>query len=218
MPTFRPDSSGDLEFKEQAKFYHANFEGGNARSRIVIDNDGRFIVSTRRESDGAQKPIYPVTWYGAKFFCETIGGRLPTNAEWEKAARGIDGRRFPWGDTVEGGESNLSFMLPGSAWGVATVGSYTGDVSPYGVYGMGGNVSEWVSDWFDPDYYFYAPADDPGGPLYSSSYEVTVRGGAGCCTTGLEATAFYRYGSEPTKSQGPREHGRDIGFRCAADP
>ncbi|TKS59203.1 MAG: hypothetical protein EWM72_02405 [Nitrospira sp.] len=152
-------------------------------------------------------PALYVTWYEAKNFCTAKGKRLPTEAEWEKAARGPNGNLFPWGAAVPDTQRAMFGQHHVHEIPIlAAVDSHQAGKSPYGYHHMAGNVAEWAQDWFGFDYYAYMPERNPLGPT-RGRYK-TLRGGSWKSNQIMLRTAT-RGGSVPD------QRSATIGFRCA---
>ncbi|HSA33425.1 MAG TPA: formylglycine-generating enzyme family protein [bacterium] len=158
-------------------------------------------------------PMTCVTWHGATAYCAYVGQRLPTEAEWEKAARGTDGRKYPWGN--EGLSCDYAVISEASAGGdgcgsggTMPIGSRKAGISPYGAYDMIGNVWEWANDWYGDTYYETSPANDPAGPESGTSH--VVRGGSWYTYRDvIYLRTSYRYFYKPHMLSD------FAGFRCA---
>jgi formylglycine-generating enzyme len=158
------------------------------------------------ELDGAgtdaDLPVRNAAWGDAAAYCAWRGARLPTEAEWERAARGSDARRFPWGD---GAADCGRAALAGCGSGPVAVGGLDGD-GPFGTSDLVGNVAEWVADYYLSDYYAQAPASNPPGP--SAGGERVIRGGS-WLDDPAAASAWMRRHADPLNPVS------DVGFRCA---
>lgn len=189
--------------EEYVKFLNAK---GTHEGYIDIDSpyckiekiDGKYSVKKGYE----KHPVVEVSWFGADAYAKWVGKRLPTEAEWEKAARGTDGRIYPWGNTFDRSKCNVNMQ------GTMPVGSYPESKSVYGCYDMGGNVWEWVADWYNEDYYKNSPVVNPKGPP-TGSHRVW-RGGSWLGNQFTVRTCVRNYLT-------PNETRNTGGFRCARD-
>ncbi len=191
--------------------------------KFVVATDRPPLLDWRYDGGNFQEsmshhPVMHVSWYDADAYCRWAGKRLPTSAEWEKAARGEDGRIYPWGNQPAGlsranfGRTGLSgpvrdrperlLLYPP----IISVDKYENAVSPYGVFQMAGNVAEWTADWYDPNYYKTAPDRNPKGP--DRGTQKAFRGG-GWIDSSPSVRPAQRNGAEPTVKM------NWLGFRCA---
>jgi formylglycine-generating enzyme required for sulfatase activity len=188
------------------------------KNLVTVGMYEKFCQDTRREMPSApdfnpnwfkkDHPIVDVSWEDAKAYCDWAGGILPTEEQWEKAARGTQGRKYPWGDTFDTSKLRCSMTDWGDAGGTASVDSYPLGASPFGVLDMAGNVWQWCADW----YYAYGIGSqtNPSG-VSSGDYRV-LRGGSWCNYDPVIFRSAYRARDEPSFRDS------DNGFRCCAPP
>jgi formylglycine-generating enzyme required for sulfatase activity len=194
----------DAFWIDETEVTNAQYEGcvvaGKCRASGCADdaqlNDGR-------------QPVVCVDWSDAEAYCRWAAARLPTEAEWEKAARGTDGRTYPWGN--EPATCEYAVMDDGSGSGCGQhkpwpVGSKPRGAGPYGTLDMAGNAWEWVADWYDSGYYARSPGRNPGGP--DSGEARVLRGGP------WPGGQYYVRCANRVRID-PAYRGNFVGFRCA---
>jgi iron(II)-dependent oxidoreductase len=170
------DMQGIEENKDALSIFEQNDYG-------IIRRGGRWMPAPRFR----KHPMVSVTWQGAQLYAQWAGMALPTEAQWEKAARGTDARLYPWGNRFSAQncnckQSGLSHTTP--------VDNYRGGISPYGCWDMAGNVWEWCFDWYAPDYYSSSPDSEPLGPL-SGEMKILRSGGWGADAASMRCCARY---------------------------
>ena len=209
--------SGPPHQVELDAFYMDQYEVTNALYKACVDANV-CVHPTQYDSGYSRKeyygepefdnyPVIYVDWNMASAYCEWRGARLPTEAEWEKAARGTDGRTYPWGEGIDCSKANYrnDAQRKYCVGDTTEVGSYERDISPYGIYDMAGNVVEWVDDWY---------AAYPGNTIENSHYGTTVRvvrGASWYASGGLQGLSVRDKGL-------PDNSNFHTGFRCARSP
>jgi len=203
-PEDAPGHEVDLPAYEIDRFevISADFATFVEATNYVTDAEQAGKKSWRDEfSEGRENhPVVRVTWNDAAAYCEWVGKHLPTEAEWEKAARGTEGLAFPWGNAWDPSKANVKVS---GLRDTAAVGSFGAGASPYGVEDMVGNVWEWTADWYQA-----YPGNTAGDPYYGEQCRVT-RGG-GWFDDEAQSTVFNRNCAAPDKTAID-----ELGFRCA---
>ena len=219
LPNERPEHTVMLDaysidqYEVTLGLYRKFLESGKQESPATWDSEAAAVVGDR--------PAMGMKWESAAAYCRWAGKRLPTEAEWEKAARGTDGRRYPWGDMqpfVDIANYNRGMWVSEAVTLAAVTGGLDGmsvrhglkegGRSPFGLSHMAGNVAEWVADWYERDYYPKSPGKNPLG--LTTGEKRVLRGGSWAdVPSALRVTA--RFSAEPDFED------RTIGFRCAMD-
>jgi formylglycine-generating enzyme required for sulfatase activity len=217
-----PDGEGDKDEHPRHQvyldaFYMDKFE-------VTVARYAEFMRSTNRSKPAywdrvdinkhGNLPVIGVDWHDAEDYCRWAGKRLPTEAEWERAARGTDGRTYPWGN--EGPTPRLAnfgkdYTNVNNVYdeSLAPVESFEAGNSPYGLHRMAGNVWEWTADWYDEHYYKKSPPQNPKGPSSDTGKKV-LRGGSWTNVPGNVRSADRNRYTPTTRYS-------HLGFRCAQD-
>jgi formylglycine-generating enzyme required for sulfatase activity len=189
-------------------YYIDLHEAANSDYKKYLEATGSKALPRYWDDPNFNQPTQPVvgtTWKEAQAFCQWNNKRLPTEAQWEKAARGKRPVKYPWGNE-EPDKTRLNFNS--HIGKTAPVGSYPTGKSDYGVFDLSGNVAEWVQDWHFPEYYLFSPKENPPGPE-KGHYKI-IRGG-NWKNKAEDVRLTYRNATVP------KARSKTVGFRCAAD-
>ena len=194
------------------EFYIDKYPVTNEKFARFVESSG-YVTDTKKIGPGSsyrnrmKHPVVQISWNDAAAYCRWAGKRLPTEAEWEKAARGTDGLKYAWGNSWVG--SKLIWSRNSGSQVHSVERSYNTHKSPYGAVDMAGNTWEWVQDWYKKDYYWNAPKSNPKGP--NSGKRRVMRGGSWYDAKTRYFRAANRNGINPGGGNLSR------GFRCAND-
>ena len=214
-----PEGKGRADESPQRSVYLDEFaidqvEVTNERYMAFVKSIGHrtppnpYGTGTLESIEGIEQlPVVQTTWYDAKAYCSWAKKRLPTEAEWEKAARGTDGRLYPWGNQPPTAKRANFDREWEDEQTLHAVGTLSGGDSPYGVKDMAGNAREWVSDWYDAEYYQHAPNRNPQGPDKKGVVR-SIRGGSWHSPASDITTSARGRGGFALQTHG-------TGFRCA---
>ena len=215
-----PDGEGD---KDEHPRHRVSLDAYSMdKFEVTVSRYAKFLQLTGRRdpqywnqvntSKHSNLPVVGVDWHDAEAYCQWAGKRLPTEAEWEKAARGTDGRTYPWGNGQPTPKlanfNNKMYVKNAYDERLAPVDSYETGTSPYGIHHMAGNVWEWTADWYGDQYYAKNPPKNPQGPSKGDSK--VIRGGSWDIEPGDVRSAVRLWFS-------PAYWNFLIGFRCAQD-
>lgn len=195
-------------------FYMDKYEVTVGRYAKFLEATGNIGAPEEWENVNLQRdselPVVGVDWRDAAGYCQWAGRRLPTEAEWERAARGNDERKYPWGNdapTAESARYGKRYTNPVYQDGVARVGSYVKDASPFGIFDLAGNVTEWVADWYSESF----PAGEARNPKGPESGTSKVLRGGGWYDPAERISVTKRWHASPSNRSD------SIGFRCSSD-